>query len=119
MAPNTALDVALAYHHAWTPGDMDAAISYVADDVVFDAPRGRLHGAEALRGFMEPFAASLTACTILALHGWHKHTMIMYDTSNPAVPSAPAAELYEIHEGRITVGGSSSTAYHSRWPAAR
>jgi hypothetical protein len=49
MAPNTALDIALAYHHAWTSGDMDAAISYVGDDVVFDAPPNQRARRRALR----------------------------------------------------------------------
>jgi ketosteroid isomerase-like protein len=104
MGPRPALDIALAYHRAWTSGDMDAALTYVAAEIVFDAPPGRLHGAEALRGFMEPFATSLIASTVLAAHGSQEQAMIMYDTTNPAVPSAPAAELYEVRDGRITAG---------------
>src|SRR5215472_5981019 len=42
-----ALTVALAYHQAWTSHDMDKAMSYVADDIVCDAPAGRLEGAAA------------------------------------------------------------------------
>ena len=49
---NPALDVALAYFHAWTGHDLDKAMEYVADDIVCDAPAGRLEGAAAYRGFM-------------------------------------------------------------------
>ena len=33
-----ALRIALAYHDAWTTGDLDRAMTYIADDVVCDAP---------------------------------------------------------------------------------
>ena len=37
-----ALEIALAYFHAWTGHDFDKAMEYIADDVVCDAPAGRL-----------------------------------------------------------------------------
>jgi ketosteroid isomerase-like protein len=49
-----ALRIALAYHRAWTSHDLDTAMNYIADDIVCDAPAGRLLGAEAYRGFMGP-----------------------------------------------------------------
>ena len=98
------IDVALAYHHAWTAGDMDTAMTYVADDVVFDTPAATLTGAAALRGFMAPFAASLASSRVLAAHGGGEDALIMYDTATSAVASAPAAELYTVRDGRITAG---------------
>ena len=44
-----ALEIALAYFHAWTGHDLDKAMEYIADDVVCDAPAGRLEGAAAYR----------------------------------------------------------------------
>jgi ketosteroid isomerase-like protein len=41
------LQIALAYHEAWTNKDLDRAMSYIAEDVVCDAPAGRIEGAEA------------------------------------------------------------------------
>ena len=55
-----ALETALAYHRAWTGGDFERAMSYVADDIVCLAPAGRLDGAAAFRGFMGPFTQILT-----------------------------------------------------------
>jgi ketosteroid isomerase-like protein len=46
---SSARDVALAYYHAWTGHDLDKAMAYVADDIVCDAPAGRLEGAAAYR----------------------------------------------------------------------
>src|SRR5262249_50074879 len=45
-----ALRTALAYYQAWTNHDLDKAMSYIADEIVCDAPAGRLEGAEAYRG---------------------------------------------------------------------
>ena len=45
MTNNTdsaALRTALAYYRAWTSHDLDTAMNYIADDVVCDAPAGRL-----------------------------------------------------------------------------
>jgi len=53
-----ALEVALAYFHAWTGHDLDKAMSYIADDIVCDAPAGRLEGAAAYREFMAPSCGS-------------------------------------------------------------
>lgn len=58
--------VALAYFEAWTGKDIDRAMSYIADDIVCDAPAGRLEGAAAYREFMEPFTRILTGATMFA-----------------------------------------------------
>ena len=47
----TALQIALAYHEAWTKKALDKAMSYIAEDIVCDAPAGRIEGAEAYRAF--------------------------------------------------------------------
>ncbi|WP_101525791.1 nuclear transport factor 2 family protein [Nocardioides houyundeii] len=99
--PSTPEQIALAYHRAWTSREMDAAMSYVADDVVCEAPAGRLHGAEALRAFMGPFAAMLTSSDLLAAYGDEHSAVVFYDTSNPVVASAPAAEFHQVRDGRI------------------
>jgi len=56
--PSQALQVALAYHQAWTNKDMDQAMTFIADDIVCDAPAGRIEGAEAYRAFMAPLSGS-------------------------------------------------------------
>jgi ketosteroid isomerase-like protein len=100
--PCLAKQIALAYHRAWTSHDMDAAMRYVAEDVVCDAPPGRLHGAAALRGFMAPFADMLTSSELLAAYGDENNAVVIYDTASPTAASAPAAELHHVRDGRIT-----------------
>jgi SnoaL-like domain len=96
-----ALRVALAYHRAWTGGTFDEAMTYVADDVVCDAPAGRIEGAEAYRAFMAPFAQMLISAEVIAAFGDEKQAVVVYDTATTLVPSGPAAECVTVQDGQI------------------
>jgi len=96
-----ALRTALAYYQAWTSHDLDEAMSYIADDIVCDAPAGRLRGAEAYRGFMGPFIQILTGSKMIAAYGDDETALIMYDTETLPVASAPAAECLTIKDSKI------------------
>jgi hypothetical protein len=97
-----ALEVALAYFHAWTGHDLDKAMSYIADDIVCDAPAGRLEGAVAYRGFMGPFVQMLTGSRLIAAFGDADTAVIMYDTETVPVKSAPGAECVTVTGGKIS-----------------
>jgi ketosteroid isomerase-like protein len=97
-----ALRTALAYYHAWTGHDLDTAMSYIADDIVCDAPAGRLEGAGAYRGFMGPFVQILKGATLLAAFGDDTTAVIIYDTETAPVASAPGAECVTGADGKIT-----------------
>lgn len=97
----TALRVALAYYEAWTSKDMDAAMAFVADDIVCEAPAGRITGAAAYRAFMGPFAGRLLSASLIAAYGDETQALIMYDTATPQVASGPAAECLTVRDGRI------------------
>src|SRR6476659_5739051 len=97
-----ALRTALAYYHAWTSHDLDKAMSYIADDIVCDAPAGRLEGAVAYQGFMGPFVRILTVSTLIAAFGDDTSALIMSDTETVPVSSAPGAECLTVSDGKIT-----------------
>jgi hypothetical protein len=97
-----ALRTALAYYHAWTGHDMDKAMSYIAGDIVCDAPAGRLEGAEAYRSFLGPFVQILTGAQMIAAFGDDQTALVMYDTQTVPVKSAPAAECVTVKDGKIT-----------------
>ncbi|TFV87037.1 nuclear transport factor 2 family protein [Blastococcus sp. CT_GayMR16] len=96
-----ALDVALAYHRAWTGGDFDLAMTYIEEHMVCLAPAGRLDGAEAFRRFMAPFAQSLTRSTLLAAFGDEETAVVMYDAATLPVENAPGAECVSVRDGKI------------------
>jgi ketosteroid isomerase-like protein len=97
-----ALETALAYHRAWTGGDFERAMSYVADDIVCLAPAGRLDGAAAFRGFMGPFTQILTSSKLIAAFGDDETAVLMYDTGTVPVKDAPGAECLTVRDGKIS-----------------
>jgi ketosteroid isomerase-like protein len=97
-----ALRTALAYYQAWTSHDLETALSYLADDIVCEAPAGPLEGIEAYRRFMEPFVQILTGSTMIAAFGDDQTAVVVYDTETVPVKSAPAAECVTVKDGKIT-----------------
>jgi hypothetical protein len=77
-------------------------MEYVADDMVCDAPAGRLEGAAAFRGFMGPFVQILTGSQLIAAFGNDEQAVVVYDTETVPVKTAPAAECVTVREGKIT-----------------
>ncbi|GLW35433.1 nuclear transport factor 2 family protein [Actinoplanes regularis] len=96
-----ALRTALAYHEAWTTKDLERAMSYIAADIVCDAPAGRIEGIDAYRAFLAPFLQILRDARMIAAFGDDETALMMYDTSTTPVPSAPGAECVTVKAGKI------------------
>jgi len=99
--PSPALQVALAYHQAWTSKDLDQAMNYISEDISCDAPAGRIEGAEAYRAFMAPFVQILAHAHMIAAFGDEDTALVMYDTETVPVKSAPGAECVTVKDGKI------------------
>ena len=84
-----ALRIALAYHQAWTGKDFELAMTYIADDIVCDAPAGRIAGAAAYREFMGPFVQILLSSRLIAAFGDDEQAVVVYDTETVPVKSGP------------------------------
>lgn len=97
-----ALETALAYYEAWSTKDIDKTMSHVADDIVCDAPSGRIVGAAAYREFWAGFMTMLKGARLTAAFGDETTALIMYDTETLPVKSAPAAEYLTVKNGKIT-----------------
>lgn len=96
-----ALATALAYFQAWTGSDFEAAMTYIADDIVCLAPAGRLEGAEAFRNFMGPFSQIVARAEVVAAFGDDSTAVLIYDTDTVPVKDAPGAECHTVVDGRI------------------
>jgi hypothetical protein len=77
-------------------------MTYVAEDIVCDAPAGRIEGAEAYRAFLAPFVQILRSTELIAAFGDDQTALVMYDTETVPVKSAPGAECVTVEHGRIT-----------------
>lgn len=101
-ATSPALKVALAFHQAWSNKKLDQALGYLAEDIVCDAPAGRIEGIAAYREFMAPFVQMLIDSEMIAAFGDQDRAVIVYDTKTALVESAPAAECVTVRNDKIT-----------------
>jgi SnoaL-like domain len=99
---STALQTALGYFQAWTSQDFDRAMGFLAPDMVCHAPSGRIDGAEAFRGFMEPLSLKLVQAEMIASFGDERTALLMYNAHTIPVPHAPGAECLTVRDGLIT-----------------
>jgi len=99
---STALATALAYYRAWSSHDFELAVTYVAEDIVCQAPAGQLVGAQAFREFMGPFAQIVTSTTLIGGFGDERIAMLMYDADTVPVQDAPGAECLTVVDGKIS-----------------
>ena len=102
MAPNTAYDVVTKYHRAWTSGDIDGAMSCVADDISCRAPGGDLAGKDAYRGFIGGFAPMLTGIGDIAEFAEGNRVALFYYPETAVTSTAPAAEFFTVTDGKIS-----------------
>lgn len=96
-----ALDVAMAYYQSWTSGDLDRAMTYVADDVVCEAPSGQVVGAEAYREFLAGFVPTVTGSKLIAAFGDDQTAVMIYDVHTRLVEHAPTGECFTVRDGKI------------------
>ena len=96
-----ALETALAYHRAWTSGDLDSAMTHVADDIVCRAPGQELSNKSEYRSFLGGFSQMMTGLTDVAAFGDGEHVVLFYFPHTAVTSTAPAAEHFTIRDGRI------------------
>src|SRR5262249_17972515 len=82
--------------------DFDRAMTYIAEDIICQAPSGRLEGSAAFRGFMGPFVQTVIRSSLIAAFGDDEKAVVMYDTDTVPVKDAPGAECATVRGGKIT-----------------
>lgn len=97
-----ALQAALEYYEAWASKDIERTMRFVADDIVCDAPAGRMQGAQAYRGFLQSFFELLERAELVASFGDDETAMLLYDNETVPVPSAPCAGHFTVEDGKVT-----------------
>ena len=100
--PASALNVALEFHRAWAGGAVDKALELVAQDIVCDAPSGRLAGIDAYRPFLSNFQPLVTGYDLIATLGDDETAVLVYDLHTAPVKSAVTCECLTVRDGKIT-----------------
>ena len=100
--PSPALEVALAYFDAWTHQDVDRAMTYIAENILCDAPAGRVRGCWRLLG--------LDGAVHADPHQRHDHRRLRQRPHRDAhvrhktvpVRPVPGAECVTVENGKTT-----------------
>jgi SnoaL-like protein len=100
----------------WTSRDLERAMTYVADDIVCDAPAGRIEGADAYRAFMGPFVQMLKRAELIAAFGNDTTAVAVYNTDTVPVDNAPGRSASPSRMGRSCRAVSSSIERRSTPP---
>jgi hypothetical protein len=93
---------ALAYHRACTSQDLDQAMTYIADDITYDAPGARITGAQQYQDFLGRLMAQLTGVQTVAAFGDDTTAVLFYYPHTATVSDAPTAECFTVAGGKIT-----------------
>lgn len=102
MSQDTAYDIVQKYHRAWTSGDIDAAMSHVADEIICRAPGIDLNGKDAYQGFIGGFVPMLTGIGDIAEFVDGKRVALFYYPQTATTSTTPAAEFFTVTDGKIT-----------------
>jgi ketosteroid isomerase-like protein len=102
MPSGAAQEIVTSYHRAWTSGDVEKAMTYVADDIVCSAPGVDLNGKDAYRAYIAGFAPSLTGVGDIASFSDGDRIALFYYPRTRATSTAPAGECFTIRDGRIS-----------------
>jgi hypothetical protein len=102
MPSAAAQEIVTSYHRAWTSGDVEKAMTYVADDIVCSAPGLDLAGKDAYRAYIAGFAPNLTGVGDIASFADGDRIALFYYPQTRATSTAPAAECFTIRDGTIS-----------------
>lgn len=101
MTQTSALEIVQDYHRAWTSGDVDRAMTWVADDIVCRVPGENLTGREAYRGYLAGFAPALTGLADIASFADGDRVALFYYPHTATTTAAPAAECFTVRDASI------------------
>ncbi len=96
------LDVALAYHRAWTSNRIGDAINLVAPGIECDLPTGHMQGLDQYRPFLANFAPTVTGYDMIAALGDEQTAVLVYALHTVRVSSGLVCECFTVTDGQIT-----------------
>lgn len=101
-AANPAQKIAEELVRAWTGRDVDKALSFVADDVVLEAPNGTFEGVDGVRQFLEPFVSTMTGAIVIDVLGNDTHAAAVFITETPLLKHFRGMDYLTVGGGKIT-----------------
>ena len=102
MSAASARKIAEDYSRAWMSGDIDKAMSYIADGIVCEAPGGTIEGTSEYREFLDGFLPILTRATITKVLADDTSAAVVYTTDTKFVLGIRAVDYAIVENGKIT-----------------
>ena len=100
-ADSEAPSIVQAYHLAWTGGDIDRALAYIADDARCFAPDEKVTTKEDWRGYLRAFVPMLTGAPVHARMSDADRVALWYFPQTALVTTTLAGELFTVRDGQI------------------
>jgi ketosteroid isomerase-like protein len=98
----TAQQITTEYVRAWLAGDADKALSFIADDVVCEAPSGTIKGLAGYRQFLTPFATALISGELIDVLADGDHAAAVYAVEAPFAKDFHGMEYLTVADGKIS-----------------
>lgn len=98
----TAQQITTEYARAWLAGDAETALSFIADDVVCQAPNGVIKGLSGYRQFLEPFAKALVSGQLIDVLGDGDRAAAVYTVETPFAKDFRGMEYVTVEDGKIS-----------------
>jgi hypothetical protein len=96
------LSVVTAYHRAWTGGDIDEAMTYLADDVRCFAPDPDVRTKDDWRKYLASFIPRLTGAPMHDHMADGARVALWYFPQTAVTQTTLASELFTVEHGSIT-----------------
>ena len=93
--------VVQAYHEAWTGGDVDRALTYVAEDVRCFAPNDGVTSKSDWHEYLTGFVPMLTGAPEHARMTDGNRVALWYFPQTAVTATTLASELFTVEDGRI------------------
>jgi ketosteroid isomerase-like protein len=101
MTANDTKKIAEGYAQAWTSGDVDTALTFLAEDVVCDAPAGQVNGVADYRPFTQEFVDRLVSATITNVLADAESAAIVYSFDTQWIKDFRCSEYMTFENGKI------------------
>jgi uncharacterized protein YndB with AHSA1/START domain len=96
-----AVDVARAYHDAWSSGDFDAAAALLDPALEVDVPVNSYATKEAFVTALAGFGSTVESVDLLAEFGRSDEALLLYDLAVGSLGRLRVAEQFTVADGRI------------------
>lgn len=100
----SALDIALAYHGAWTSGDVPAAARLLSSDATFDVPLNAYSTKDSFISALRSFGGATRRVDVLAsFEGIDDDSCLIYDMEVKGLGTLRVAEYFKVVDSKIVV----------------